>query len=70
MSLGVGDKALDNETFKMVLKAQVELLQNEAQNLDEIKQYIVYFSSWKDFLNGKFHIDSWRRSCPHYSKQS
>jgi len=40
MSLGVGDKALDAETFKLVLRAQVELLQNEAQNLEEIKQYI------------------------------
>jgi len=40
MSLGVGDKALDAETFKLVLRAQVDLLQAEAQNLDEIKQYI------------------------------
>ncbi len=42
MSLGVGDKSLDATKFKEVLRAQVELLQREAENLDEIRQYVVY----------------------------
>jgi hypothetical protein len=40
MSLGVGDKSLDATKFKEVLRAQVDLLQREAENLDEIRQYV------------------------------
>jgi len=41
MNLQVDDEHLDSAKFKEVLRAQVELLNKEAGNINEIRQYVV-----------------------------
>ena len=42
LKVGDNDKPLDSAKFKEILRAQVEFINKEAENLDEIRKYVVY----------------------------